>query len=279
MDDKSYDTINLVHNAHFEVFISHNLYWVPVNELGHTGYTNNEVKQFINYPPEKKRSSIRNVYEAIQLLQVCKFEETIDVLHLDYNGTEWEHHKPGYHAVLTNRGCCSSIASWLNYLVGDKYPLRGYIGFTRPDASGHIFNYYYIDGFYYLVDANAMLYNYAPKCCKETGNKKDFLNTKYITGCCYKTNNLWDFIKFHSRILKYKGSDFLYYKLPPDEYIPPSSSRILADRTVILLSSCKDVLCEPEKFKIVREDGPNYSPNWNYYESLQGTRHSSGDGC
>jgi hypothetical protein len=263
---ESYDAINLIHNARFEVFISHNLYWVPVNELGSTEYTNDEIERFIGYTPEQKRNVIRNVYEAIQLLQVGRFEEVIDVLRLDYNGVTWEHHKPGCHAVLTNRGCCSSIASWVNYLVGDKYPIRGYFGYTRPDASGHIFNYFFHNDFYYLVDANAMLYNYAPKCCKETGIKKDFLNASYITGCCYKTNDLYSFVKYYSRILKFKGFDFLYYTLPPDEYVPPSSSKILDSGVVKIASSRADVLNEVEKIKFVYEDGPNYSPNWNWYD-------------
>jgi hypothetical protein len=264
--DDSYDTINLVHDANFEIVISPNLFWVPVNVLGITEYKNCDIRQFINYTPEEKRKVIKNVYEAIQLFQICRFEEKIDVLRFEYNGKEWEHHKPGYYAVLSNTGCCSSIASWLHYLVGGRYPQDGYFGYSRPDSSGHIFNYFFINGYYYIIDINTMLYNNAYKCCKETGNKRDFINTKYITGCCYKTTDLHAFIKFYSRILRYKNFEFLYYTQPPDNYIPPISSRFLDDGSVeITVTDEIEVLNETQGIKIIREPGPNYSPNWNFY--------------
>jgi hypothetical protein len=271
IDNKSYDTINLVHNAKFEVFISRNLYWAPVNTLGSTKYTNYDIRQFLNYSPQEKKKLISNVYEAIQLFQISRFEEKIDVLHLDYHGKKWEHHKPGYHAVLSNNGCCSSMASWLYYLVGDKYPQCGYFGYYRPDGSGHVYNYFYHEGHYFLLDINAMYYKNAVHCCRETGNKADFLKTKYITGCCYKAYGLEDFIRFYSRILKYKEFEFAYYQRPATDYLLPCFSRFLDNGDIeMTVTEELGVINETKKIKVIQDTGPNYSPNWNYYNRLPG---------
>jgi hypothetical protein len=273
IDDNSFDTINLVNDVNFEIFVSHNLFWVPVNTLGKTRYTNYGIRQFINYTPENKKKLIGNVYEAVQLFQVGKFEAKSDVLSFEYNGLNWEHHKPGYYSVITNNGCCSSIAAWLNYLIGDRYPARGYMGFSRPDGLGHIFNYFFVNNYYYIIDISAMVYNRAYNCCRETGDKEDFLKTGHFNGCCLRANNISDFINFYLRMLKYKNVEFLFYKLPPLECIPPSYAKINDNGNVdILVSNVLEVLSETQKVKIIYNDGPNYSPNWMYYINHDGSK-------
>jgi hypothetical protein len=263
--DKYFDTINLVHNADFEVMISHNLCWVPVNVLGFTEYTNYDVSEFLNCAPLEKSLIIKNVYEAIQLLQISGFQDKDDVIKKAFNGNLWEHHKPGYHAVLSNYGCCSSVASWLNYLINGKYPETGYIGFFRPDVSGHVINYIYKNNWYYIIDISAMENNFIMDCCKETGNRLDLLKAKYITGCCYKTTDVSYFVKFHSRIQKYHNFEFLYYKVPSVPYLPPCSGKIENNIVEMIVSDKVELLNDVQSIHVKTETEPNYCPNWNIY--------------
>jgi hypothetical protein len=269
LESESYDTINLIHDADFEVMVSKDLYWVPVNTLGKPRYRNGDMQKFVSMTPEEKRSMKFNLYEAIQLLQICRLKEKLDVLKLEHNGTVWEHHRPGYFAVLTNYGCCSSIAAWLEYIIEFQYEQRGYVHFTRPDGTGHVLNFIFYHGFYYIVDLTAMLDDRAALCCKETGNKADFVKSKYVTGCCYKTGNLSNFVKFHSRIQKYHNFEFLYYRTAAMPYITPVSAKLFPDKHVeVLLVIETDVLNTVESIKVSFAEGPNYSPNWEYYNRL-----------
>jgi hypothetical protein len=259
----SYDTINLIHNADFEVLVSKDLYWVPVNVLGRTRYKNSDMKKLCNALPEEKQSMRLNLYEAVQLFQVGQFVEKIDTKKIEYYGLVWEHHKPGYFAVLSNFGCCSSIAAWLDYILAYQYTQRGYFEFTRPDGCGHVFNYIYYHNFYYIIDLTAMIYNKATFCSRETGSKPDLIKSKLITGHCYKTNNLENFVKYHSRIQKFHNFEFLYYKTISMPYLPPISVRILPNNNVeVFITPVTEVLNNTESFKITYDKGPNYSPNW-----------------
>ena len=40
--------------ADFEIPIARNVFWVPVNTLGGTRYTNNEIQQMLPLSPEEK---------------------------------------------------------------------------------------------------------------------------------------------------------------------------------------------------------------------------------
>jgi hypothetical protein len=266
LDSESYDTINLVHNADFEVFVSKDLYWVPVNVLGKTRFKNSDMEKLVDKKPAEKQAMRFNLYEAIQLFQVCQFDDKEDVLNIEYKGMGWEHHKPGYFAVLSNFGCCSSIATWLDYIVSYQYKERGYLEFTRPDGTGHVINFIYHKDFYYIIDISAMVYNRAAFCRKESGNKQDLLKSKYITGRCYKTNNLANFVKYHSRIQKFHNIEFLYYKIAAMPYIPPISVKVFPNKSIELFVSVEiELLNRVETIKIFYDRGPNYSPNWNCY--------------
>ena len=62
------------------------------------------------------------------------------------NGLNWEHHKPGYHAVRTNCGCCATDSNWLNYILAGDYDEIGFIATSQRDGSGHVYNYILQDG-------------------------------------------------------------------------------------------------------------------------------------
>lgn len=53
-----YDCMHLRNDAEFETKIGKNIFWVPVNTLGKTRYTNDEIYQMITLSPcEKKIAS------------------------------------------------------------------------------------------------------------------------------------------------------------------------------------------------------------------------------
>lgn len=102
--DTQFDTENLRINADYEIKVYDDVYLVPVRQLGGTRYTNTEIKAMLKLTPEEKRQRISTLYEAIQLYQASNFRGVFDNVPL--NG--WEVHKPGYHAVRTNEGCCAA---------------------------------------------------------------------------------------------------------------------------------------------------------------------------
>lgn len=230
--------------------------------------------------PENKSAAIGNVYEAVQLFQISQFQDKEDVISIEYNGKKWEHSKPGYHAIFCNYGCCSSIAAWLNYLIHDKYPETGYLCFIRPDGTGHVMNYIVYNNSYYIIDLTPMTFDKAVTCCKETGAKKDFISSKYITGHCFKTIDLSQFVIYHSRIQKFHNFEFLYYKMPDLPYLPPITIEKMEDDRILMFSSYKlEKLNNIKSIDIQFMEGPNYTPNWSYYinsshiNELEGTYH------
>lgn len=221
MRDQSYDTVNLRYNADFEVYISRDLYWIPFNTLGKTRYTNGEMRNFISMDPLQKQKEISNLYEAIQLFQLSEFKDIRDVWMINDNNTSWEHHRPGYDAVFSNYGCCSSIASWFAYILKYCYINKGHLMICRPDGSAHLLNFIYNDGFYYIYDPSTMVMERAINVACESGSKPDYIGSKFATGIFMKTESLDNFVKYHSRIQLTRGFEHLYLILEDMDYIPP----------------------------------------------------------
>ncbi|MGN1249488.1 MAG: hypothetical protein ACI4XW_05355, partial [Candidatus Spyradocola sp.] len=106
--DSGKDLATLRHDAAYEVEVTPGVYWVPARALGESRYTNAQIAQMAQNTPEEKRSAISTLYEALQLYQVGGFLSADDNVRINENGLNWEHHKPGYYAVLTNCGCCAT---------------------------------------------------------------------------------------------------------------------------------------------------------------------------
>ncbi|MHC1748509.1 MAG: hypothetical protein AB9856_09025 [Cellulosilyticaceae bacterium] len=205
------DTYNLRDRAIFEISISKDLYWVPVNLLGKTRYLNKEIQDMVNLKPEEKRNLINNVYEALQLYQASGFFEVDDPKYIEENGYIWEHHKPGYDAILTNCGCCATNSSWLNYLIDGKYEEIGLLAYSRPNGTGHVMNCIYHDKWYYIIDLLPHQKKYQQYFCKESGIKRDFFMSKYFTGNLMRCRNLQSYVRFFQRIQMYNGFEHLFF--------------------------------------------------------------------
>lgn len=263
--DYTFDTVNLKHDADFETYISTGLFWVPVNQLGYSRFMNFEIKEMKNYSPELIREKSLNCYEAIQLFQASKFLECNDILKIKYNNTIWQYHKPGYHAVISNKGCCASSSAWFNYIISNHYPVRGYLHYVRPDGSGHIMNFVFSNHNYYIFDLSTMTDSNVRYVPKENGNIREYINAKYFTGVCYKTAHLKFFVKYHSRIQKYKNYEFAYMKINGYDAVPPSCCEINNSKIFIISSVDKELLLIPSQYSFVKREPPDFVPNWNFF--------------
>ena len=212
--DQGYDLSTLRIDARYQSEIARGVYWVPANSLGGTRYTNAEISQMIGHSPEEKQSEISTLYEALQLYQIGGFLSSDDNVRIPENGVDWEHHKPGYYAVLTNNGCCATDSNWLHYILDGDYDEIGYIGLSQPDGSGHVFNYILQDGWYYLIDLTHYLAA-GGNTAVEDGNLEGYYASDFILGNIHKTQSLQayaDYIqaKFNeppALIVKYTASD------------------------------------------------------------------------
>lgn len=153
----SRDTWNLRNDADFEIQVADGVWWVPANTLGKTRYTNKQIATIVKENPKVKKKLIGNLYEAIQLYQICDFAEAsgseANVREKDsYNGYRWEKHTPGYYAVKLNQGNCATDTNWLIYLLEDDYDEWGTLHYQSADGSGHVINYFFYDGYYYFID-------------------------------------------------------------------------------------------------------------------------------
>ena len=49
----------------FETEVYPGVFWVPLNTLGKTRYTNEQMHEIVQMPIEYKKASISNLYEAV----------------------------------------------------------------------------------------------------------------------------------------------------------------------------------------------------------------------
>lgn len=88
----------------------------------------------------------------------------------------------------------------------------GLYAFSRPSGSGHIYNYIFKDGWYYLMDLLPMEKQYINTIAAETGDIKDYLKSKYISGFLIKCKSLEAYSKYFARLLKVKDCEHLFFK-------------------------------------------------------------------
>lgn len=147
-----YNTGNYDNDAHFRYEVYPGVEQVPVNSLGRSRYTNEQMEVISRLPIGEKRGLIGNLYEAIQLFQVCDFKGALDNRDYYIGNIHWQAHKPPEMAVLSNEGCCATDTNWLSYFLKNRYDSIGSFCFGHPDQNGHITScilhrerYYFID--------------------------------------------------------------------------------------------------------------------------------------
>ena len=197
--------------ADFEIYIAKGIKWIPIVQLGISGYTNSEIAEMVCLTPEEKKEQMKTLYDVIQLFLISDFNYKLDMQYKNFDGRIWEFHKPSRKVISTNCGCCASVASWINYFIKEMFEETGYFSFIRPNGSGHIMNYFYHSGFYYLLDLTPYAMKLYPNF-KENGNKVEWIKSHNITGILCKCESLIDYAKFYDRIQNYGGVSFMYFK-------------------------------------------------------------------
>lgn len=259
--------MHLREGAHFEVPLAYGIYWVPVSMLGGTRYTNEEIRDFIGDSPEIKRQRVDTLYEAVQLFVLSNFTESLDVIYHQENDHGWEFHKPGYYAVRDNTGCCSSDSAWLKYLLEGKYQEIGYFAYYRINQTGHVFNYIYSDGWYYLYDMCTVTQEHISTALKETGDKYDFYRAPYITGAMIKCKSLDDYSRYLRKVFLRSGQENFYLSYNTMEVPPTAIEKVNntiymylpKDIKVILLNQTDKV---QNYYKLEQIERPKFQVEW-----------------
>lgn len=206
------DIGNLRSLSNYKIKIVEDVYWVPVNVLGKSRYTNEEMKIMSQESPEYKRNSILYLYEAIQLFQSSEFEVVEDNKIVQNGKYQWEYHKPGYYSVLSNKGCCSACATWLKYILDGKYEEIGNIWIGSSDGTGHVINYIKDKNKYYFIDLYAMTKRFSKFVPHESGNKLDLRKNKLVTGIFIETDTVENFIRYFLTFSRMKKKEYVFIR-------------------------------------------------------------------
>lgn len=193
--DAGKDLQTLRHDADFQQEVYAGVYWVPAAALGSSRYSNQEIHAMLTASPEEKQQRISTLYEALQLYQVGDFRPSDDNIRIRENQIDWEHHKPGYHAVRTNTGCCATDSNWLRYILDGDYEEVGFLATSQRDGGGHVYNYILHEGWYYFID----LTHYRASdnaSALESGNPGDYHASDFILGNIHKTRNVQDYVDY-----------------------------------------------------------------------------------
>lgn len=132
---------NITFTPSFELKLAHNVFWVSYN-MNNNKMPIDILMQLINLSPEQKKEKINTIIDAVNLFILLDFKEINDNRNIKENEIMWEHHKPGYVSVLSNKGCCASCCSWANYLLADNFDETGYLSLIRSIMGGHVINYF-----------------------------------------------------------------------------------------------------------------------------------------
>jgi len=195
--DSGKDLKTLRHDASFELEVFPGIFWVPANTLGQSRFSNMDIHQMLGESPEAKRDNISTLYEALQLYQVGNFTPSDDNIRMMENGINWEHHKPGYHAVRTNTGCCATDSNWLHYILSGDYDEVGYLATSQRDGSGHVYNYILHDGWYYFIDLTHYHASGSPiNNAVEDGDMNSYRATDFILGNIHKTQSVQAYVDY-----------------------------------------------------------------------------------
>lgn len=184
-------------SVEFETEVYPGVYWVPINILGKSRYTNDEMKEISELPMERKKEKISNLYEAVQLFQISGFKGSLDnENHWVTDNELWQTHKTQEDAVFSNEGCCATDTNWLAYFIKDKYDFVGSFCYANTDGNGHITTYIQQDKYYYFLDMMMCRKDSQEFLCQEDGVLSGLLNSEWA-GFLYKCEKPLDFCRFN----------------------------------------------------------------------------------
>ena len=256
----------LHHDADFCVELEEDIFWVPANSIGASRYTNKEIDAMLSLRPEEKQERISTLYEALQLFQISAFPYASDNLVYYEGDIPWEHHKPGYDAVRTNYGCCSSTTSWLMYLLQDDYEELGMIHWFRETGYGHVYNYIKADGQYYILDLTQ--YTASKNGLPETGEIP--ADTPLFWGAgIIRTSSLERYAEFFQENVP-EPPNLFYTVLPPEPTVPAAGVVSEEDSITLVydaeaLESLRIIYCDSDRITFAEPKEFSIQPDWSVY--------------
>lgn len=262
--DQGKDLLTIRHDANFNIEVHDNIYWVPINILGTSRITNAEASQLFTETPEIKQHEVETLYEALQLYQVGGFYSSDDNIRIMENNVFWEHHKPGYHAVLTNNGCCATSANWLNYILKDDYDEVGYIATSQRDGSGHIYNYIKEGDWYYFIDLTHYRTDWIATAV-ESGNLDDYYKSDFVLGNLHRAKSVEYFVNYVQDM--FSDAPGLMFKYMGDNCMA-IDGRNEGNTVKIIYEADPDIQLEviyddpADQLSYVQVDPPKNHPEW-----------------
>jgi len=212
------DTGNYSNTIQFETEVYSGVYWIPINALGASRYTNEQMEAIVQLPPDEKKACIATLYEAIQLFQVSGFRGVYDNANHQIGNVLWQTHKNAAESLRTNEGCCATDTNWLAFFLKGRYNFAGSFCYANLDGNGHITNYIYHEGQYYFIDMMMCRRDSQAYLCPENGRLSDLLASEW-SGFLYRAKKPLDFCHFHMDRCRAKGRDvpFGFYLRKTDE--------------------------------------------------------------
>lgn len=261
--DSGKDLKTLRYDAAFEVEVSDGVYWVPAVTLGSSRYSNAEIHGMLPASPEEKQGHISTLYEALQLYQVGNFTPSDDNVRMFDGGIMWEHHKPGYHAVRTNTGCCATDSNWLRYILDGDYDEVGYIATSQRDGSGHIYNYILHNGWYYIIDLTHYHVSGPLVTALESGQMNDYYRSDYILGNIHKVKVIQDYVDYVQRAFNDPPGLMFMYTAENCLAVDGNDRQIMYEDTGkpfvnVIFDDTSDLL------DFVWKPAPKSMPDWNH---------------
>lgn len=199
-------------SVQFETEVYNGVYWIPVNTLGASRHTNEEMAEISKMPVKERKKCIGNLYEAVQLFQVSEFQGVFDNKDCWDGSIHWQIHKNPEEAVLSNEGCCATDTNWLAYFIHDKYDSTGSFCYACRDGNGHITTYIRHNHEYYFIDMMMCRKDSQDFLCRENGLKTDLMDSEWA-GFLYRCKNPFDFCLFNIDRFKAKNRSipFCFY--------------------------------------------------------------------
>lgn len=261
--DSGKDLKTLRYDAAFEVEVSDGVYWVPAVTLGSSRYSNADIHKMLPATPEEKQGHISTLYEALQLYQIGNFTPSDDNVRVFDGGIMWEHHKPGYHAVRTNTGCCATDSNWLRYILDGDYEEVGYIATSQRDGSGHIYNYLLHEGWYYIIDLTHYHASGPLVTALESGQMNDYYRSDYILGNIHKVKNIQDYVNYVQRAFNDPPGLMFMYTAENCLAVDGNDRQIMYEDTGkpfvnVIFDDTSDLL------DFVWKPAPKSMPDWNH---------------
>lgn len=231
------DIGNYLNDITFRIKVYDGVYWVPLNTLGKTRYTNDEIRIIAQLPVEEKRSMIGNLYEAVQLFQLSGFKGLFDNQDYYIDNIHWQTHKTPEEAVSSNEGCCATDTNWLAYMLNSKYDYIGAFCYGNADMNGHITTYIQHKGLYYFLDMMMCRVDSQSAFCVEGISLAEWEKGEWA-GFLYECHDIRDYCLFTKERIKAKSRDVPYVFYTRDHVTATGAEQDMAGRTVFYAPEC-----------------------------------------